>query len=352
MKKKLMLAVLAAALAPCLAATAGGTFQQVDMTNPDGNCSQICDTGTALQFITADDWKCSDGLSIKAVRWYGWYQHYLDTQDGPVSAPTSLQPTEFILKRYADDGGAPGKELGDAHIPLADCMQAYAGTAKDINGFYYHMFHYQAVLPAAWNQDKGSIYWLSVVAHFAVSPDLVLYGFTSWNWATTNPGDFLGTGHELNFMGSDPWAPLHYLNPPHAGMAMNFAFEIGALPVSVKANKTTFKRSGEISVTADVAKTGTPCWPFVRIRQPNGELLYLDQSRGFVAEVAPYLGIKTGPIALPDIPGYPILQNAQFRDMPAGTYVLEGGAVDTATTDINDLKYVGVVSGQALSVEE
>ena len=71
-----------------------------------------------------------------------------------------------------------------------------------------------------------------------------------------------------------------------------------------------------------------------------------------MAEVAPYLGIKTGPVALPDIPGYPVLQNAQFRDMPTGTYALEGGAVDTATTDINDLKYVGVVSGQALSVEE
>jgi outer membrane protein assembly factor BamB len=123
-------------------------------------------------------------------------------------------------------------------------------------------------------------------------------------------------------------------------------------PVSVEANKATFKRSDAISVTADVAKTDTPCWPFVRIRQPNGETLYLDQSRGFVAEVAPYLGIKTGPVALPDIPGYPILQNAQFRDMPTGTYVLEGGAVDTATTDINDLKYVGVVSGEALSVEE
>ena len=122
--------------------------------------------------------------------------------------------------------------------------------------------------------------------------------------------------------------------------------------VSVKANRATFKRSGEISVTADVAKTGTPCWPFVRIRQPNGKTLYLDQSRGFVAEVAPYLGIKTGPVALPDIPGYPVLQDAQFRDMPTGTYALEGGAVDISTTDINDLKYVGVVSGQALSVEE
>ena len=345
MKKALIFAVLAAALVPCLAVMAAGTIRPVAMTGSVEWPSQTPHGGG--QSIVADAWKCTDGLPISVVRWWGTYHSPLEAGKHPDHTPPAFQPTAFILKMYDDAGGVPGAVKHEAEIEAGKCNQAFAGEAAVNGGFYQAVFGYVAALETEWQQEKDKTYWLSVQAKFDREPVIGTDGFVHWGRVSTVPGDTLPHGGQSSVDGTT-WNAVE-ITP---GEPVSFAFEIGSPPVSVKANRATFKRSGEISVTADVAKTDAPCWPFVRIRQPNGETLYLDQSRGFVAEVAPYLGIKAGPVALPGIRGYPVLRDAQFRDMPTGTYVLEGGAVDTATKDIDDLKYVGVVSGEALSVEE
>ncbi len=103
MKKALMFAAATAALATCLPAMAGSTSQPVDMTDPNGNISQVCDTGTGDSYISADDWKCSDGQPINVIKWWGVYDHYEEHNPGPVDPPTSLQPIGFVLAQNGND---------------------------------------------------------------------------------------------------------------------------------------------------------------------------------------------------------------------------------------------------------
>ncbi len=349
MKKMLMFAVVAAALAVSMSAMAGGTLQPVDLTADQLEWPSEAHPSTffppAVDWLIADDWKCDDGQPIIVVKWWGTYHPYKTDVTGPVEPP-AFQPTGFILTQYADNAGAPGATLNEVVMPIADCNQAYAGTATITGPFYSHVFGYQVTLPAPWTQTKDSIYWLSVQAQFTRDPDITTDGFVHWGWVSTPPGSFEGRGQQSND-GGDIWTPVE-LNP---GDIINFAFEIGALPVGTEPNKTLFLQSDTISVTADVAATSTPCFPFVRILMPDNSVLYLEQTRGFVAGVTPYLGIAAGPIALPKIDDFPILQNARFENMPKGTYYLESGAVDPVTTDINNLQYIGIVDSTALVIQ-
>jgi len=342
MNRVVICAVAAAALAMCASAMAGSVIQPVAMTNSFEWPSLVDPNGGSR---VADDWKCTDGQPIVAVKWWGNYHPYADGMPGVV-APPGFQPTAFILRQYADNNGQPGTLLKTVEVPRAQCRQTHVGMAAIEGGFSRHVFSYQATLAQPWTQTKGSVYWLSVQAKYSRPIEWDLDGYAHWGWMSTPPGDFLGTGHDS--ADGITWNPIWIDDPSEKN---NFAFEIGTMPVGLAANKPTFRQSDSISVTADVAATATPCWPFVRIVQPNKSVLYLTQASGFVPSVAPYLGIEAGPIALPKIDDYSILPNARFENMPKGTYRLEGGAVDPVTTDINDLQYIGIVDSTPLVIE-
>lgn len=122
------------------------------------------------------------------------------------------------------------------------------------------------------------------------------------------------------------------------------------LPIDLTPNKTAFSTSDTLSVTADVEPISTPCYPFVRVLMPNAPTLYYERGKGFTASPTPYLGFSGGPVTVgAAIAGYPVL-SAAFSGIPAGTYVLEGGAVDmTRTTSANNLRYVGTVDRERLT---
>ena len=123
-------------------------------------------------------------------------------------------------------------------------------------------------------------------------------------------------------------------------------------PIDLTANKTTFRTTDQIGVTANVAVITTPCYPFVRIIQPNGQTIYFVDGGGIYPSVTPFLGVRAGPITVQTpITNIPILA-MPFKGIPTGTYILEGGAVDaTKTTSVTDLKYVGTVDRETLIVQ-
>lgn len=123
-------------------------------------------------------------------------------------------------------------------------------------------------------------------------------------------------------------------------------------PVNLTPNKWKFNTTDQIGVTANVAVTSTPCYPFIRITQPNGQTSYFVDGGDLYPSATPYLGVHAGPVTVQTAIDTLPVAAAPFKNMPTGEYILEGGAVDAlTTTDVNDLKYVGSVDREILGIE-
>ncbi len=314
MNRVVICAVAAAALAMCASAMAGSVIQPVAMTNSFEWPSLVDPNGGTR---VADDWKCTDGQPIVAVKWWGNYHPYADGMPGVV-APPGFQPTAFILRQYADNNGQPGTLLKTVEVPRAQCRQTHVGMAAIEGGFSRHVFSYQATLAQPWTRDEGQRLLAQRAGEILKTDRMGSRRVCALGLDEHAAGRLPRHGARLR-----RWNHVEPHMDRRPVEKNNFAFEIGTMPVGLAANKPTFRQSDSISVTADVAATATPCWPFVRIVQPNKSVLYLTQASGFVPSVAPYLGIEAGPIALPKIDDYSILPNARFENMPKGTYRLE-----------------------------
>lgn len=96
--------------------------------------------------------------------------------------------------------------------------------------------------------------------------------------------------------------------------------------ITLHVNKTTFSTTDQITVTADVSKTATAFYPFIRLTHPNGTSLYYVRGKGFSSAKRSFL--QSGPFVLRNaIHSYPII-NVSFARIQAGTYVLEGWGAD------------------------
>lgn len=206
--------------------------QPVDTAHPIGYPSETYPTtipspGT-LDWRVVDDWKCTDGSPIAVIKWWGQYHPYLETQPGPVAAPTTNAPTAFILRQYANDATVPtntkpGTLIKEVEIPLADCDQTYVQSVPwpTDPAKYIHIFGYEATVVLPWAQEEGSIYWFSVQAKFATEP-VWADGFLHWEWLNTPTADFLGKGL-VSIDGGTTWS-----NPTEPATT-NFAFELDAI---------------------------------------------------------------------------------------------------------------------------
>ena len=362
MKKMLMFAAFAAVVGLCISATATPIpkwIQPVDTTTSMFSwMSETWQTPTPVDARVADDWKCVDGSPITTIKWWGQYHPYLDSQTGPVVAPTVNPPTSFILRQYENDATTDpanpqpkGTPIAEVEIPIANVTQTYVTSVAWQPGppvVYVHIFSYETTLSTPWAQTKDNIYWLSVQAKFAYEP-VWAEGFLHWEWMSTPPGDFLGRGLSSGDGGST-WTPVEIV----PGEKVNFAFGIAsASPVDLIPNKTTFKTTGQIGVNANVAVISTPCYPFVRITQPNGQTIYFVDGGKIYPTVTPFLGVRAGPVTVQTpMTNLPLLA-LPFKDLPTGTYILQGGAVDaTLTSSVDDLKYVGSVDTEMLLIEQ
>lgn len=123
-------------------------------------------------------------------------------------------------------------------------------------------------------------------------------------------------------------------------------------PIDLTADSAAYGTSGQITVTAEVQRLPTPCYPFVRVAMPDRSVLYYELGRGFTTSPTPYLGFAAGPVTREaPIHGYPALSAVEFSGIETGDYILDGGAVDmTRTTSANNLVYFGEVDSQVLEV--
>lgn len=122
-------------------------------------------------------------------------------------------------------------------------------------------------------------------------------------------------------------------------------------PIDLTAQKVEFSTTDRIEVWADVRPLPVPCYPFVRIGMADGTTQYYVAGVGFTTDPTPYLGFEAGTTTLVDpILGYAVLAES-FSGIPAGAYVLEGGAVDAVrTTSAENLVYFGGIDREPLTV--
>jgi competence protein ComEC len=103
-------------------------------------------------------------------------------------------------------------------------------------------------------------------------------------------------------------------------------------PVYVQANKYTFSRRDRIEVTADFKTCQIPFYPYILLKDPNGNYLYIQrtwpQQRTKISRGAALPFRAGGPFVL-DFPldYYPVL-SANFANALPGTWVIEGYFMD------------------------
>lgn len=123
--------------------------------------------------------------------------------------------------------------------------------------------------------------------------------------------------------------------------------------VQLNTNKTDFSTSDSISVTVDVTQAiNTPFYPAFYLTLPSGQRLYIVAGNKLTPSVSAFLMQKQKrkkhktiyvPVAI-TVPGPASniqLFSATFRNIPAGNYILQGGAVTAQTPIVNgDLNWV------------
>lgn len=132
------------------------------------------------QYLIADNWLCTDGAPIDAVHFWGSYLdpnlgHWQGDNPGPL---TELPATPGIGKLritiYSNSPvgpnqpyPAPDKILAVYDFDGQDVRETYFGSfSRPVGeeGYWEHKFYYTVRLPAAFVQEAGTVYWLSIAA--------------------------------------------------------------------------------------------------------------------------------------------------------------------------------------------
>jgi hypothetical protein len=150
---------------------------------------------TQVPSAVADDWQCNDERDVIAIRWWGSYWFSMDKAGNsyypypnsdhwgnPVNVPPGTV-TGFIISIYNDiPAGAgdpywshPGNQLYEATLSMGQVTETVYGNIDhqdgvigDPNDIIETVFQYKANLPQPFQQEIGTVYWLSIVA---IDPD-------------------------------------------------------------------------------------------------------------------------------------------------------------------------------------
>lgn len=104
--------------------------------------------------VVMSDWRCMNPAPVTDVHWWGGY----DVVIGDIES--------FIIGIHEDIPAAgetpshPGPRLAQYVIPFGEANEAFYGNDYNLNGVY----SYTAILPEAFPQVQGNIYWLSIIA--------------------------------------------------------------------------------------------------------------------------------------------------------------------------------------------
>ncbi len=181
----------------------------------------------------ADDWLCENGLPITDIHWWGSYIGFDQNSATPVNQP--LHPDIFLLSQHSDvpvgdptnlyGYSYPGLVLNFNSVNKGQYSVNYYASIDKGGGVYEHVYQFNYILPQAWTQEQGKIYWLDMSAIYFGTGSQVLFPY-GWHTSDTNnldhfvtnlgapaPGWIIptGDGYDLAFELTVPEPSIYFL---------------------------------------------------------------------------------------------------------------------------------------------
>ena len=138
---------------------------------------------TEVEPIVADDWECRDPRPVTDVHFWGSYIGWEETNPNPPLPGPKVEG--FIIRIYEDVPVGPDNRYsqpGDLRyeVEVKEFEQRYVDSIPHPNETYEHKFYYSLDLPRPFDQEQGTIYWISIAA---IMPPTG-YEFP-WGWETS-----------------------------------------------------------------------------------------------------------------------------------------------------------------------
>ena len=134
--------------------------------------------------LVADDWRCEDPRPVTDVHFWGSYIGWQPDTAPPDFPQPSLEG--FVIRIYSDipagvDPLFPYSHPGDLLYTAAvnNFTEELVASILLPDGTYEHKFVYALDLPQPFEQQEGTIYWISIAARM---PDAFVY---AWGWETS-----------------------------------------------------------------------------------------------------------------------------------------------------------------------
>jgi len=174
--------------------------------------------------ILADDFLCENGLPITDLHWWGSYIGWMEDVDDP--NPTGVMPQHpdaFKFSMHMDVRAGvdapyshPGQQIY-GHIDNNYNVE-YFGTVNH-GGVFEHVFQYNYILPEAWMQEQGLVYWLDLSAIYDTGqPDY------RWGWHTSK------TQWNDSAVVNSAGTPVGWVPIADDPIKTDLAFEISTVP--------------------------------------------------------------------------------------------------------------------------
>ena len=171
--------------------------------------------------VLADDFMCENGLDITDIHWWGSYIGWMEDEpqaDNVLSFAQHPEAFKFSMHKDVPVGvdanySHPGETLYE--LISNNFTVEYYGTV-DHGGVFEHVFQYNFILPDAWQQEEGSIYWLDLSAIYSTFQPDFRWGWhtaeTQWNdSAVRNDPGTIGLGYLLVMLRKKQTLLLNFL---------------------------------------------------------------------------------------------------------------------------------------------
>jgi hypothetical protein len=137
---------------------------------------------TEVEPIVADDWQCLDPRPVTDVHFWGSYIGWEKNNPKPALTPPGV--AAFKIRIYKDipvgpdnSYSHPGELLYEEEIQTF--KEEYVDSIPHSNKTFEHKFYYSLDLPEPFEQQEGTIYWISIAA---IMPADSQY---PWGWETS-----------------------------------------------------------------------------------------------------------------------------------------------------------------------
>jgi hypothetical protein len=198
--------------------------------------------------MVADDFRCIGNMPVTSIHWWG---SYFDWEYGPGLPP--VQPTRWWIGFWSNQPAGPlsysyPKMLLHSFTVDANRVEIERVGKDEYYGYYPYDICYQYNLKlnpeeVFWqdiytSQTQGNVFWLSIVAIYQISPDLVTnpWGWKTrpWHWMDDAVTFNLTTLPTSGFILDPSIQTVMPLVDPQWGDSMDVSFELDTDPNYIK----------------------------------------------------------------------------------------------------------------------